>query len=400
MTLPKINSMDQLKELSDEQFVDGFVANINLIFQYNEKDIINTLDSKSMDIVMEIRNKLCNKAKECFPEFATRQPINRKAKHLAISDISYLAKSILRDNALRDVEKMFGPRQDNETEADIMLEDFDANDPVSVANQFRALVSHIVTLKTQLAGFQHPKCQCNCTTEKVSMATTPGHTDNADVLAAVSDADETSTNGETSDEDYEIVLNPKRKKKEKRKAPSHVTPPSPAPKKSQNRDLYVGNVKPKYKVNDIKRHIKNNGVDIPTKDIHQLHKGSDYASFRISLPQNEYDRITKIWSKGIKVRPYTTNQGSRNKQQSGNKGRSARGTFIRSAPYSPRSHNKHSYKAGYSQAMQDARQHHRDNHDARMPSYSPAHGTYHDPDAWYTWQRQYESEWPPLPHRW
>ena len=90
--------MDQLKELSDEQFVDGFVANINLIFQYNEKDIINTLDSKSMDIVMEIRNKLCNKAKECFPEFATRQPINRKAKHLAISDISYLAKSILRDN--------------------------------------------------------------------------------------------------------------------------------------------------------------------------------------------------------------------------------------------------------------------------------------------------------------
>ena len=92
MSQTKITNMEQLTEVDNKQYVELFVNNINVIFQYGESDIIKTLEAKSLDIIMEIRNKLCDKLKECLPEFSMRQPINRKVKHLAISDVIQLAK--------------------------------------------------------------------------------------------------------------------------------------------------------------------------------------------------------------------------------------------------------------------------------------------------------------------
>ena len=49
--------MEQLTEVDNKQYVELFVNNINVIFQYGESDIIKTLEAKSLDIIMEIRNK-------------------------------------------------------------------------------------------------------------------------------------------------------------------------------------------------------------------------------------------------------------------------------------------------------------------------------------------------------
>ena len=164
MSVTKITSLDQLHGLEIEHFSEVFVNNIGVIFQYAEKDISDTLDGKDDDTVLAIRQSLCNKVKNLFPEFSPRKPINRKAKHLAIQDIIYLSNSILRDNAVRDMEKVFLAKSPNDADAEpeLMLIDFDAADPVSVASQLRVFCDEIKKLKGTLAKVLQKSCNCKC----------------------------------------------------------------------------------------------------------------------------------------------------------------------------------------------------------------------------------------------
>ena len=426
MSVTKITSLDQLHGLEIEHFSEVFVNNIGVIFQYAEKDISDTLDGKDDDTVLAIRQSLCNKVKNLFPEFSPRKPINRKAKHLAIQDIIYLSNSILRDNAVRDMEKVFLAKSPNDADAEpeLMLIDFDAADPVSVASQLRVFCDEIKKLRGTLAKVLQKSCNCKCERTQVDLEVSPS---TSETTVNNSDEPQAGTSGErpedcanileedsssNSDEDQdEGFTRPQNRKVNKRRQKSKQTVivPTAAPSRSQIKAMYLGNVNPKCKVFDIKKHLEKNGIAITQKDISQLHHGDDYASFRISLPSSKYEKVSKIWSKGVKVRPYSERNGSNNSRhhrrpRNGNNF----GNKAAVTPVTPR-HSQEGiisdFGAGYQQAMQDARKHFIENSRTtpipanRQPTwyYGPHRPLQNQPSPHLAPRA---NEWPPLPCVW
>jgi hypothetical protein len=339
----------------------------------------------------------------------------------------YLGNCILRDTAVRDVEKVFAPRQTAETEIEtaetdpeLMLEDFDANDPASVASQFRAFAAYIVKLRSQVLGLQQQqKCEVRCGCAK-GVGATRKHTDDGMTHVVTIPAEDgtegmPTTSIDAGDEQADIVTDQNRNKKKKKRKSQEPAPPTPASLVAQNKDLYIGNVNPECNAKAIKRHIENNGVKISKKEIHQLHDGDDYASFRISVPASKYDEVTRIWSKGIRVRPYTINKG-RNKEPT--RGGKKNGPFKSNARPAFRTvkpqQNRHAstYDTGHRCAMQDARHHSRGPHMSTVATHPTTDGPCHNPNPWHMGQYSasqfrpnfpvtyHAQDWPPLPRVW
>ena len=150
----------------------------------------------------------------------------------------------------------------------------------------------------------------------------------------------------------------------------------------QKRDIYVGNVNPKCGVSDIRQHLHRNGVTVQISDVHRLHNGNDYASFRISVPERKYDALLKrdtgVWDSGLKIRPYLAknqDNGQKNKtvyrKQKFTAPRHRQPNYKKSNGNKPTPQGKKSnpgandwhqermsgFQAGYDLAMQDARHH-------------------------------------------
>ena len=367
--------MDQLKSITDDLFADVFVNNITVIFQYAENDISSVLNEKHFDIVSSIRNTLCNKVKVSFPDYSSRLPINRKAKHLAVQDIIYLSNSILRDCAVRDMDKVFVAKF-QEDETDFMMPEFDANDPALVAAQMRSLAAEIKRLHSCVKELMQHKCSCKEPTTGDIAKTLIGAgsfvSDNKSktnfnpakrIETKVDEShqpitSELTSSTSTDDETDSFHLMTSRRitrKKQRKVGPGNALNVAPA-MACERKELYVGKVNPKCTALDIKLHIQSNGLKLSMKDIYQLHQGDDYSSFRITLPADKFEMISKIWSQGIKIRPYTQNTGP-NKKVQHNRGKKTRSPRTKVLPAVRKDDkNSHSYTSGYHQALQDARQ--------------------------------------------
>ena len=113
-----ITSLDQLTDVNNEDFADVFESNMDVIFQYSERDIVGALNSKDIDVVLNIRTSLCEKVKQLFPELSNRKFINRKAPHLAIQDIIIMANSILKKSTVSEIERVFSTKLSNDMESE------------------------------------------------------------------------------------------------------------------------------------------------------------------------------------------------------------------------------------------------------------------------------------------
>ena len=427
---PKITTLDQLTNVNDELYAEVFESNINVIFQYSEKDISSVLESKELEVVLNTRNNLCDKVKQSFPEFANRRFINRKVKHLAIQDIISMANSILRDGAVREMEKVFVTKSPAEVEADsdLISIDFDANDPASVATEIRLLASEINRLRSQYdSSLAQHQCQCNClavssersvpqavacssNTEDIPSAAISNN-NNHSVIDVTTKSNESSASGSSDEEGDGPSFQVSQKNRKKRKPTvKSVSPASQMSYDGTKRDMYLGNVNSKCNVYKIRQHIQRHGYNILDKDIALLHKGSDYTSFRVSVPSAKYDMISKIWSKGIKVRPFSPSKGPRGNPQVRRGSTNTNNSRDTARRYSGSQNFAHNFKAGYDQAMQDARH----LYSSYRPSVSPsaprtsqqmydyypfADGKYNF-HQWNSSPSDYDIEFPRLPSMW
>ena len=419
--------MDQLIGVNDEEYADVFGSNINVIFQYSEKDISSVLDNKDLEIVLNIRNKLCERVKESFPEYANRRFINRQVKHLAIQDIISMANSILRDSTVRKMEKVFVAKTTDDVENDLILNDFDAADPTSVSTQISLLASEIKRLRTLCNASQvQCSCKCNCVNSEsdVPVSKAVASSSNSPVVLddavsnsanhafsdARSDSDKSQgSSGSEEEEDSPSFQIPRKNHKKRKQNVQPITAAVRGPDSSSQRDLYVGNIDPKCNIRKMKSHIQRHGYNITDKDIVQLHKGSDYSSFRVTIPITKYDMVSKIWSKGIKVRPFSPSKGRSGKPPVRRK--SSIGSHNPNAGRrNTDSENFDTFKAGYDKAMQDARRSYANYSPTVMPPVPYTSRRVLDshpfPDGKRFLQRchsscpSYDNEWPRLPSVW
>ena len=67
----------------DDKLHDLFISEIQRIFQYGMKDMLETITELDMDVLSCIQNTIANTAKTSFPKFKERRSVQRTVAHTA-----------------------------------------------------------------------------------------------------------------------------------------------------------------------------------------------------------------------------------------------------------------------------------------------------------------------------
>ena len=70
--------------IHDDKPHELFISEIQRIFQYGMKDILETITELYMDVLSSIHNTLANMAKTSFPKFKDRRAVRRTVAHTVI----------------------------------------------------------------------------------------------------------------------------------------------------------------------------------------------------------------------------------------------------------------------------------------------------------------------------
>ena len=104
--MAEISQLSELKEIPDEDFTVIFVKSLYNIFKWVQNDIVSTLTERNFDKLLELRNALCDQAKETFPTLSAKTAINRRVKHLVVKDIVILGECLANETQSSDLEKV------------------------------------------------------------------------------------------------------------------------------------------------------------------------------------------------------------------------------------------------------------------------------------------------------
>ena len=92
---------------NDDKPHELFISEIQRIFQYGMKDILETINELDMDVLSSIHNNLADMAKTTFPKFKDRRAVQRTVAHTAAKDIWFLGFSIANRSPSKELEKIF-----------------------------------------------------------------------------------------------------------------------------------------------------------------------------------------------------------------------------------------------------------------------------------------------------
>ena len=101
-----ITHLHELNETADNGFSETFTNSMHEIFQGSHSDITDTLTSRNVDLLLILRNKLCDQVKSTFPVLGSRTPVNRRAKHLVVKDICILADCLVKETHNNELDKV------------------------------------------------------------------------------------------------------------------------------------------------------------------------------------------------------------------------------------------------------------------------------------------------------
>ena len=104
--MAEITNLNELRQVSDNDFTATFINSINNIFAWAQCDIINTLNDRGQDLLVALRNQLCDQIKEVFPTMSGRMPVNRRVKHLIVKDIFVMGESLTKETITNDLQKL------------------------------------------------------------------------------------------------------------------------------------------------------------------------------------------------------------------------------------------------------------------------------------------------------
>ena len=414
INMARIVNLSDLKTIDDEGVAKAFFENMEMIFQFALKDITAVLEEKQTDVLGTIRQELCDKMKNSFPEFHARRPINRKAKHLIVQDIFQLGYSLVNKSPTKEAEKAF-------EKVDIQINNGVDDDDGEGEDNTSQDIGEMARLLTTVANLQKnvnflmkennklnmrlnalPPCKCACpaaSTSGASASRSIGQDSNAggdSIPSKAVDDFSLSDTGTETEEDESKCPNRTVSRKEKRhknkaiktRTPSHrqikasslskSSHLKAAPIHSEYMQVYVGNVDPETSTTDVTEHIKQHADSVVISEIHDLYKGKDARSFRITVADSDFNKVINTpWPKGIKVRKFYPKKKHEPRKNSLDRSKKPSDPTQRVSA-GKRDQNRYARHPNPQYYTQPSR---------FTPSYSP-------------YSEYYESEWPSLPRPW
>ena len=103
----EIQDLKGLEDIPNENFVDVYIDNLEVIHRYNAQDVQECLSTRDMDYLIAVHKALCERV-QGSPEgagYIDKRPINRQVKRTILPDIFHLGFSLVNKNPLRSSTK-------------------------------------------------------------------------------------------------------------------------------------------------------------------------------------------------------------------------------------------------------------------------------------------------------
>ena len=325
-----------------ESLCDYFSQNLEGIFTFAYKDILESLNTLDLPLLTALHKSLCEQAQAKFQQFKDLRPINRQAKHTLLPDIYHLGVSLNAGTTSKELEKIFVSKAtcslNNEETKELVHAVTTLSERVSVLEKSVIdLQSVNEALKCSISDLLSKQCQ-QCSNSHTSHSSEPDTEEDtvisepfslpryhkrkqrkvsreaqraapqisADLIQAPQGRDD-KHQALTKKSYAEVTKSTHVSKSELTTKNSTVTL-SAAPKSTtQLGDVYIGGVHPKHTTDDIEKHLKSLGV-AGTIQVKILSTKSDWRSFRARLEKEHEDKALdpSKWPEGIHLRPFRT----------------------------------------------------------------------------------------------
>ena len=315
--MSQITQLNDLKVVADSDFTATFANSLDQVFIWATNDITSTLNHRNIDILSMLRNKLCEQAKDTFPQIASKTPINRRVKHLVIKDIITLGDCLAKGNSTNDLEKVVFSQATNPADSHVAYE---LSIIVNMLDTLQSSVTSLsmenkqLTAKLESSLERKCSCKCQCNTPPVNtqsaenVATPPGG-----LGQSVPSTSEEVPQASSSAPNSQVTVSSPAATKPLSSAASqkptrNAQAQNVAPKGPSKKEVYFGNVNINNSAADIAFHLESKGIDLPASDVRLLKQRQDAASYCLKVQEKDFqkaaDSTQSIWPAGIKVRPF------------------------------------------------------------------------------------------------
>ena len=103
--------------ISKQDIVATIHKNMDKIFMYSLQDVRDVLNVLDMDVLVTLHRALIEQVALTFTQYQNRRAINRQAKHKIITDICHMGYSIVNKQPMKELDKIFVPKEGNTPES-------------------------------------------------------------------------------------------------------------------------------------------------------------------------------------------------------------------------------------------------------------------------------------------
>lgn len=347
-----ITELSELNDVNDEDFPEVFLKNIAVVYQYAKADVIETIQTRELIVLSNLRHALNDQLQELFPAYIDRVLINRKVKHTLLDDIFILGACICNKAIDKDIEKIYTCKRASSLTPSVQssgnAEDINIEDLAQMIQAFVDLRRRVAKLEDEVRTLRgitsrpkgngasstqsaptgpagpstrsksHPVLAC-AVTDRVKRL--PTDNDQGPNLQQ-SSASASPSSSDSESESDRLPLKQKRRSNKKSLSSSsteHATSLCPAPA-DENVDLraadvetkatksvYLGNVHPNCTIKSICGFLRSKNIEIDPAKVTSLANGKK-RSFRIDVSPSQATQLLSkdatLFPKGLKVRRF------------------------------------------------------------------------------------------------
>lgn len=136
-TVQVITQLPDILQIGDNELLEVYIASLDIIHQYNVKDVQETLCKLRMETLNVLHKSLCEKVVATFPQYKDKGIVNRQKHKTIVPDIFNLGSSIVNKLAAKDLDKIFIGKDQPEPEPSDPKQAKDLEDLMSLLLKLR-----------------------------------------------------------------------------------------------------------------------------------------------------------------------------------------------------------------------------------------------------------------------
>ena len=163
-----ITDITQLDAVKSTSYPDVFMASLENLYQYAMDSIQEHVNKRDVDTLSQLRDLMCAKVVQRFPQYAGRQTVKRRTKAKVVLDVITLGSNIVNKTlSKKDLDNIFRD-QTHEIESSVA---FGPEKHIADLIQTVAVISsRLTSVEKELSDLKKSPCICSHTGQEAEQA--------------------------------------------------------------------------------------------------------------------------------------------------------------------------------------------------------------------------------------